>query len=49
VRAASLGQAIAAAQHYRVWLLEHDHWGTAVARLDVIEAGPSGTAPPPSR
>ena len=49
VRAPSPGQAIATAQHYRVWLLEHHHWGTEAARLDVIEAGPSGTAPPPSR
>jgi hypothetical protein len=52
VRAASPGQAIAAAQNYRAWLLAHQNWSTQATRLDVIEADPSATAPPvasPSR
>jgi hypothetical protein len=41
VRAASPGQAIAAAQHYRVWLLEQQAWGMQAVRIDAIEADPA--------
>jgi hypothetical protein len=46
VRAVSPGEAIAAAQRYRVWLLEQEVWGTQAKALDVIDAS---TAAPPSR
>ncbi len=38
VRAASPGEAIAAALHYRVWLLEQEIWGTHATALEVIDA-----------
>ena len=39
VWAGSPGQAIAAAQAYRAWLLAHDLWGSAAAPLQVLDAG----------
>jgi hypothetical protein len=42
VRAGSPGQAIAAAQNYREWLLEHQLWRTQATPLAVLEADPSG-------
>jgi hypothetical protein len=41
VRAPSPGQAIALAQDYRTWLLEHDAWSDAPRALDVLEAAPA--------
>jgi hypothetical protein len=38
VRAPSPGQAIAVAQKYRAWLLEHRVWTTEAAALQVLEA-----------
>ena len=38
VRAATPGEAIAAAQHYRDWLLERGAWGTQATALEVIDA-----------
>jgi hypothetical protein len=40
VRAASPGQAIAAAQRYREWLIEHQLWSTQTTPLQVLDAGP---------
>lgn len=46
VWAASPGEAIAASQHYRHQLLEHDLWPTGTRRqIDSIEASPSVPAP----
>ena len=39
VRSASPGAAIAAAQQYRVWLLEQKLWETRARPLEVIDAG----------
>jgi hypothetical protein len=38
VRAATPGQAIAAAQRYRDWLLERGAWGTRATALEVLDA-----------
>jgi hypothetical protein len=38
VWAASPGAAIAGAQRYRVWLLEHAAWGNEAKALEVIDA-----------
>jgi hypothetical protein len=38
VRAASPGEAIAAAQQYRLGLLEQGAWGTQARALEVIDA-----------
>jgi hypothetical protein len=38
VRAPSPGQAIAAAQQYREWLLKHEKWSTQATPLEVLEA-----------
>jgi hypothetical protein len=37
VRAPSPGQAIAVAQQYRTWLIEHRFWTTDAAALQVLE------------
>jgi hypothetical protein len=39
VRAASPGQAIAVAQSYREWLLEHHSWTAEARPLEVLDAG----------
>ena len=42
VRAESRGQAIAAAQKYREWLLDQRHWTDQASRLESIEAAGIG-------
>jgi len=37
VRAATPGEAIAAAQEYRGWLLEQQAWGTQARQLPIID------------
>lgn len=39
VRAGSPGQAIAAAQSYREWLLQHQLWSTQTTPLEILEVG----------